>query len=392
MIGFLIALLMVACIAETNSQSQEEIVVGASQYNRYSELIQGKTVGLVVNQSSQTPTGHLVDFLLSKEVKVKAIFSPEHGFRGDADAGEEVKDSIDEATGLSLFSLYGKSKKPTEAMLKGIDIMLFDLQDVGARFYTYISTLHYVMEACAEQDIPLIVLDRPNPNGFYIDGPVLDPEFSSFVGMHPVPVVHGMTIAEYALMINGEGWLKSQACRLHVISCLNYDHNSPYELPVSPSPNLPNRESVYLYPSLCFFEGTIVSVGRGTSAPFQQIGYPNSGVGEHRFTPMPNKGASKPRYQGQECRGLDLRSFGSLPYFKKNGLQLEWLIEFYEWSKKGEEFFERAEFFDLLSGSSELREAIIAGKSAADIKRKWEADLESFKTKRKHYLLYDDFE
>ena len=288
---------------------KEQYVCGAQDTENYLHFLEGKSVGVVANQTSLIGETHLVDSLLSLGVNVKRIFTPEHGFRGSADAGAKVTGGKDEKTGIEIASLYGKTKKPTPEMLQDIDVMLFDLQDVGVRFYTYISTLSYVMEACAEQRIPVVVLDCPNPNGFYIDGPVLKTENKSFVGMHPVPVVYGMTIGEYGQMVNGEGWLKGGIhCDLTVIPVPDYDRNAIYELPVKPSPNLPNWESVYLYPSLCFFEGTIVSVGRGTEKPFQIFGHPDL-RGDFTFTPESKGGASKPMFEGERCRGFELTDY-----------------------------------------------------------------------------------
>jgi uncharacterized protein YbbC (DUF1343 family) len=316
---------------------------------------------------------------------VKRIFTPEHGFRGTADAGAKVTGGKDEKTGIEIVSLYGKTKKPTTEMLQDIEVMLFYLQDVGVRFYTYISTLSYVMEACAEQDIPVIVLDCPNPNGFYIDGPVLKPENKSFVGMHPVPVVYGMTIGEYGKMVNGESWLKDGVhCELTVVSIPGYDRNAIYELPVKPSPNLPNWESVYLYPTLCFFEGTIVSVGRGTDQPFQIFGHPDM-RGEFSFTPESKGGATKPLLEGQLCRGVELTDFAHDFATNANQLHLDWLIEAYQ-QMKDKAFF--TNYFRLLSGDKQLQLDIENGRSAEEIRASWQSDLETFKSVRNRYLIY----
>ena len=280
--------------------------VGAECTEDYLFKLKDQTVGIVGNQSTRVGKVHLVDTLLTLGIKITKIFSPEHGFRGKADAGEKVKSGVDPKTKLPVISLYGSNKKPKSEQLKGIDVLIFDIQDVGARFYTYISTLHYVMEACVENDIKLMVLDRPNPNGGYVDGPVLDSEFKSFVGMHPVPVVHGLTIGEYACMINGEGWLPNHAkCNLDIIKCKGWDHNKYYKLPIKPSPNLPNMLSIYLYPSLCFFEGTVVSVGRGTKFPFQIIGHPLFKPGNFQFTPKPGAGSKEPKLKGKLCYGIN---------------------------------------------------------------------------------------
>ena len=366
---------------------KEEYSCGAQDTDNYLHLLEGKSVGVVANQTSLIGETHLVDSLISLGVNVKRIFTPEHGFRGAADAGAKVTGGKDERTGIEIASLYGKTKKPTPEMLNDIDIMLFDLQDVGVRFYTYISTLTYVMEACAEQDIHVVVLDCPNPNGYYIDGPVLKPENRSFVGMHPVPVVYGMTIGEYGKMVNGEGWLKDGIhCELTVVGVPGYDRNAIYELPVKPSPNLPNWEAVYLYPSLCFFEGTIVSVGRGTDKPFQIFGHPDM-RGDYSFTPESKAGASKPMFEGQRCRGLDLTEYAHGYSVNPAQLQLEWLIDAYrQLTEKNYLFFTK--YFNNLAGDSILKQQIENGKSANGIRASWESDLESFKAIRSKYLIY----
>ena len=364
---------------------KEHYVSAAMQIEDYLPLLEGKQVGVVGNQTSIIGETHLVDTLLSLDVDVRKIYTPEHGFRGTADAGAKINSGKDEKTGLPIISLYGKNKKPTAEMLQGIDVILFDLQDVGVRFYTYISTMSYVMEAAAENHIPVIVLDRPNPNGFYVDGPVLKPENSSFVGMHQVPVVYGMTIGEYAKMVNGEGWLKGGiTCDLTVIPIKEYNRNAIYELPVKPSPNLPNWESVYLYPTLCFFEGTNVSVGRGTETPFQIYGHPDM-RGSFSFTPQSTSGASKPLLEGQRCRGENLVEFAH--DYSNNGkrLQLEWIIEAYQ-QLKDKGFFK--DYFRLLAGSKQMQRDIESGKSADEIRASWQNDLGAFKTIRTKYLMY----
>lgn len=369
---------------------EEELLLGAEHFDLYLPLLEGKKVGLVGNHATLIKDSHLVDILLSKEVAISKLFSPEHGFRGDADAGEKVNSSIDDKTGLPIFSLYGKDKKPSDQMLSGIEVMLFDLQDVGARFYTYISTLHYVMEACAENNIPLIVLDRPNPNGFYIDGPILEKEFTSFVGMHPLPVVHGMTMGEYADMINGEKWLKDGVkCDLNVIKMTGYDHSLRYELPEKPSPNLPNMNSIYLYPSLCFFEGTPVSVGRGTDKPFQQFGHPSFTLYSYAFTPKPTIGAKNPKLNGKNCFGRLLTKDAAL--LKREGqLDLQWLIDAYNLYPDKDSFF--TNFFVLLAGTKQLQQQIEAGMTAKEIRATWQDGLDRFqKEVRSKYLLYKDF-
>ena len=364
---------------------KEEYVSGALDTENYFRLLTDQNVGVVANQTSIVGNTHLIDTLVAAGINVKRIFTPEHGFRGAADAGAKVNNGKDEKTGIEIASLYGKTKKPTAEMLKDIDVMLFDLQDVGVRFYTYISTLTYVMEACAEQDIPVIVLDRPNPNGFYIEGPVLKTENKSFVGMHQVPVVYGMTIGEYGKMVNGEGWLKNKVhCELTVVSIPGYDRNAIYELPVKPSPNLPNWESIYLYPTLCFFEGTIVSVGRGTETPFQIFGHPDL-RGDYEFTPKSKSGASKPLLEGQRCRGMELTEFAHDFANNDNQLHLNWIIEAYQ-QLKDKDFF--TNYFRLLSGDNQLQKDIENGKSAEEIRTSWVSDLDQFKAIREKYLIY----
>ena len=365
-------------------KEDEPIKTGADNYENYLPLLKGKKVGVVSNQTGiiNIKQGHLVDFLLEKKVDVKKIFAPEHGFRGTADAGELIKDGKDTKTGLPIVSLYGNNKKPKPEQLEGIDVMVFDLQDVGARFYTYISSLHYVMEACAENNIPLIVLDRPNPNGGIVDGPILEKEYDSFVGMHPIPVLHGMTIGEYALMINGEEWLKNNIrCNLTVIPCLNYKRDMAYDLPVKPSPNLPNSQAINLYPSLCFFEGTNVSVGRGTDKQFQIYGSPYLPKTNFSFTPMPNEGAKDPVYNGKTCYGEDLTKAE-----KVNQLELKWLINAYNTTQDKSNFFNT--FFTKLAGTKKLQEQIEAGKTEDEIRKSWQEGLNEFKQVRKNYLIY----
>jgi len=372
----------------------KNILVGSEQPNLYLPLLKGKKVGIVANQTSTAGGMHLVDYLLKEKVEVKKVFAPEHGFRGDAGAGEHIADGKDTKTGLPLVSLYGKNEKPSPEMLKDLDVIVFDIQDVGARFYTYISTLHYVMEAAAENKKSVIVLDRPNPNGFYIDGPVLKKEFQSFVGMDAIPVVHGCTVGELAKMMNGEKWLKDGVqCELTVIKCTNYSHADFYELPIKPSPNLPNMSAVYLYPSLCFFEGTVVSVGRGTDYPFQCIGYPGNKTGSYTFTPKDIPGtAMNPPHEGVQCSGHLLHEFGTFYFQNNKGLYLEWLIGLYQASESKATFFSSARFFDKLAGSDQLRLDIEAGKTKEEIIATWQKDLSAYKTMRKKYLLYTDFE
>lgn len=366
------------------------VVVGAERTRVYLPLLHQQRVAVVTNQTGLIGTTHLVDSLVALKVKVVKVFAPEHGFRGDADAGEHVKGQRDARTGLPLVSLYGKNKKPSAEQLADVDVLLFDIQDVGVRFYTYISTLHYVMEAAREQQKKVIVLDRPNPNGFYVDGPVLDPAHKSFVGMHPVPLVHGMTIGEYARMINGEGWLAGGLkCDLTVVECEHYDHNRFYELPVKPSPNLPNASAVYLYPSLGLFEGTVVSVGRGTTKPFQCIGFPGNTVGQYHFTPQPMPGAKEPPHKGKECTGIDLSAYGVFQSRMERRIRLHWLIGFYQEAADKAHFF--IPFFDTLAGGKDLRERIIKGEDEETIRASWQPGLRAFIKVRQKYLLYDDF-
>jgi uncharacterized protein YbbC (DUF1343 family) len=365
---------------------------GAEQTHLYLPLLKGKTIGMVVNQTASIGNKHLVDSLLSIGISIKKVFAPEHGFRGDHSAGEFVQSGIDPLTGLQVVSLYGKKKKPSAADLNGIDCIVFDIQDVGARFYTYISTLHYVMEACAENNIQLLVLDRPNPNGFYIDGPVLDTAFHSFVGMHPVPIVHACTMGEYAQMINGEKWLKGKVkCALRVIKMKGYTHLTKYELPIRPSPNLPNMASIYLYPSLCLFEGTNLSLGRGTDFPFECIGKPGANKGSFVFVPKSIKGvAEHPPHENKACNGYLLRQNGNEVAPKLKQIQLHWLIEFYHSDTAKDKFF--TPFFDQLAGSDQLRKQITKGIPERQIRQSWQKGIAKYKLVRRKYLLYRDFE
>lgn len=369
-----------------NSEINAQIILGSARLNSYLPLLKNKKVGLVVNQSSLVKNTHLIDTLISLKVNVTTLFSPEHGLRGNYSAGEKIKSGVDDKTGLPIISLYGNNKKPTTAQLKNIDIIVFDLQDVGARFYTYISTLHYVMEALAENKKTLIVLDRPNPNGDIIDGPILDTNFKSFVGMHTIPVLHGMTMGEYARMINGQGWLKNKIkCNLKVISMSNYTHKSKYMPPVFPSPNLRTYNAIRLYASLCFFEGTNISLGRGTDKPFECIGLPNSTIGTYEFTPKSIPGvADNPPQKDILCKGFLLSKEAE----NISKLNLKWLIDFYQASSDTTHFF--TPFFDKLAGSSELRNQIIKGLSAVEIEKSWQPNLVMFKTMRKKYILYKD--
>ena len=362
------------------------ITVGAENSNAYLPLLKGKNVALVVNQSSLVGGEHLVDLLLSQKIKVQKIFAPEHGFRGQADAGQHLKNGVDAKSGLPIVSLYGKHKKPTQNDLKNIDVLVFDIQDVGVRFYTYLSTLHYIMEAAAENEIQVIVLDRPNPNGGRIDGEVLNLKYKSFVGMHPVPILYGMTIGEYALMINGEGWLKHyQKANLSVVKLGGYTHESHYSLPVKPSPNLPNDLSVYLYPSLAFFEGTTFSAGRGTQRQFQLYGSPYYSKKAFSFKPISREGAKYPKHQNKICYGVDL---SGETQEVNGGINLSYLLDAYNHYPYKKKFFLKSKFIDKLSGSAKLRQQVRAGKSAKEIKQSWQKGLEKFKQIRQNYLLY----
>jgi len=373
-----------------NAQQKNDISPGANRMTEYLPLVKDKNVGVVSNQTSLVKTDddghvHLVDTLLKRDIKVKKVFAPEHGFRGKADAGELIEDGIDRKTGLPIISLYGENKMPSRAQLKDIDIMLFDIQDVGVRFYTYISTLHYIMKACAKFEIPLIVLDRPNPNADLVDGPVLQEGFESFVGMHPIPVAHGLTIAEYAKMINGEGWLgKNLRTDLHLIYMENYDRSMRYEPPVPPSPNLPNYRSIRYYPSLCFFEGTQISVGRGTDIPFQVFGAPFLPKEKYpfSFTPQPNEGSQYPKHEGEKCHGM---KFDGPP---ASGIDLKYLVQAYKDRSKQTDFFN--DFFNKLAGNSSLKKKIKDGWTAEAIKASWQDGIENYRTMRSAYERYPD--
>ncbi len=359
------------------------IYPGAYQTAKYLPLLKNKRVAIVGNQTSEINGVHLVDTLLHSGINVIKVFAPEHGFRGQASAGEHVSNSKDIKTGLPIISLYGKHKKPTRADLHDIDIIVFDIQDVGVRFYTYLSTLHYVMEAAAENAIPLLVLDRPNPNSDYIDGPVMQPDNRSFVGLHPVPIVYAMTIGEYARMINGEKWLKNGVqTDLTVIKINNYQHGDIYQLPVKPSPNLPNYQAIRLYPSLCLFEGTDVSVGRGTNFPFQVYGSPYLPDTGFQFTPEPNSGSKWPKHQGEVCYGKDLRNITP-----PAEIYLDWLVKTYKLYPDKAIFFNK--FFDRLSGDKALKQMIKDGKSIIEIKDTWQPEINKFKKIRSKYLIYN---
>ncbi|HEY9169076.1 MAG TPA: DUF1343 domain-containing protein [Lutibacter sp.] len=365
----------------------KEIVVGANNTAAYLPLLAGKNVALVTNQTSvlfkKNGFTHLVDSLLSQGITIKKVFSPEHGFRGDVDAGEIVADGIDVKTGLPIVSLYGKNKKPSQEQLLGIDLVVFDIQDVGVRFYTYISTLHYVMEACAENNIPLIVLDRPNPNAHFIDGPTLKMEHSTFLGMHPVPLVYGMTIGEYAQMINGEQWLKDKVtCNLTVIPLQNYTHQSEYHLPIKPSPNLPNDQAINLYPSLGFFEGTNINAGRGTENQFQQYGAPFFPKSNFTYTPQPNPGSKNPKHLGKLCYGVNLKNTKRM-----SNVNINWLLDAYSKTPNTESFFGSS--FTAHVGNTELEIQIKNEISAKEIQNSWQPEIAVFKIVRAKYLLYE---
>lgn len=370
---------------------QSKILCGADRTDAYLDLIRGKAIGVVANPTSRIGQAHLVDSLAGCGVRIMKVFAPEHGFRGEEEAGGLISSGVDPQTGIQVVSLYGSHKKPTSADLAGLDLLIFDIQDVGVRFYTYISTLHLVMESCAAEGKPLWVLDRPNPNGFYIDGPILDTAYRSFVGMHPVPVVHGMTIGEYARMINGEHWLENGgSCDLTVIPCLGYDHQTEYILPVQPSPNLPNQVSVYLYPSLCFFEGSVISMGRGTDFPFQVYGHPMMS-GDFRFTPKSLPGKSlHPMHEGKVCAGRDLRWDGLYEFSKRPGLILDWLMDAWQRMGKSPGFFN--DYFNTLAGTDQLRIQIQQGFSEKQIRSTWKTGLHNYQEMRSKYLLYPDSE
>lgn len=372
-----------------------DIVPAAAQFHKYVDFLKDKRLGLVVNHTSTVGTHHLVDTLVRMRFDIKKIFAPEHGFRGKADAGEKLKDGLDARTGISIVSLYGKNRKPNATQFQDLDLVIFDIQDVGTRFYTYTSTMTYVMEACAENNVPLLILDRPNPNGHYVDGPVLEKDQKSFVGLHPVPVVHGLTVAEYAHMINEEGWLENEVqCELYHVECLNYDHTKFYQLPIPPSPNLPNMKSIYLYPSLCWFEGTTVSVGRGTTKQFQVYGHPDCSIGNYNFKPIPREGAKKPKHEGLSCKGYDLSQLTIEKLQTSTQLNLNYLVDFYTNLSEDQQaaFFNKNNFFDKLAGTSTLQAQLKEGTSISAIQKEWKAALDNYKKLRKKYLLYKDFE
>lgn len=371
------------------AQQPIKIITGAERTDLYLPLLKGKRVAIVANHTSVIGRTHLVDSLCNRNVKISCIFAPEHGFRGQAGAGEKVKSTVDSITGLKVISLYGKKLKPAQEDLKDVDYVIFDIQDVGVRFYTYISTLQYIMEACADNNIPLLVLDRPNPNAYKVDGPVLEKQYASFVGMQSIPVMYGMTIGEYAKMLNGEKWLKTKnACKLKVIPLLNYTHDTECQLSIPPSPNLRSMDAIYLYPSLCFFEGTIVSVGRGTDHPFQIMGHPKMTFGSYTFTPRTMKNiVANPPYKDTLCYGMNLSGNGLMIRNEKCGLELSWLIEAYKTAPDTGQFFNT--FFEKLAGTAKLREDIKAGKTEEQIKARWKPGIDAFLLIRKKYLLYN---
>ncbi|MBN1252355.1 MAG: DUF1343 domain-containing protein [Bacteroidales bacterium] len=376
---------------KTNQTSDNKaIITGAEQSELYLDLLKNKKIALVVNQSSLVKGKHLLDFLIENKIKIVKIFAPEHGFRGNIDRGAHINNEIDEKTGVPIISMFGKNKRPTKEQLQDIDILIFDIQDAGARFFTYISSMHEVMEACAQNKKPLIILDRPNPLGDYVDGPVMQEKFKSFVGMHKIPIVHGLTVGELAQMINGESWLENNnKCELKIIKVKNYNHKMQYILPVKPSPNLPNQLSIRLYPSLCFFEATNISIGRGTEFPFQVIGFPDKIFGDSLFIPKDIEGMQiNPVQEGKICYGIDLRDL--IP--ENQHFTLKYLINFYIKSNLKDNFFSRPKWFNLLAGNNILVNQIKNGLSEEEIKKTWEKELTEYKKIRKKYLLYADFE
>ncbi len=378
-------------VVQLNAFDDTKPQPAAENFKAYQAYLSNKKAGLIVNHTSTVNNVHLVDYLLDKNINIKKIFTPEHGFKGTADAGEKVFNNV--YKNIDIVSLYGKNKKPTAEQLNGLEVLVFDMQDVGARFYTYISTMHFVMEAAAEQHIPVVVLDRPNPNGHYVDGPVRTPEFESFIAQHPIPVVHGMTIGELAKMINAEAWLADGvSCDLTVIPCNNYTHQKNYTLPIKPSPNLPNQRSIYLYPGLCFFEGTVLSIGRGTDKQFQLIGHPSLKEMPFQFTPVSSPGAKYPKLENEACFGVDLTTLDEADLFKQQQLDISWLLKMYEAFDNKSHFFLENGFFDKLAGTTKLRQQIIDGLTEQQIRTSWQAGIDAFKAKRKQYLLYPDFE
>ena len=396
LVGISICIALLQAFVPLERSIEGKLKTGAEQMDKYVPYLKDKRVGMVVNQTSIIEGVSSVDKLISLGVKVVTIFGPEHGFRGNAGAGVKIDNAVDAKTGIPIFSLYGTHLKPTTDDLKGIELMVFDIQDVGARFYTYISTLHYVMEACAENNIELIILDRPNPNGFYVDGPVMEEKQKSFIGMHPIPIVHGLTIGEYAQMINGEGWLINKLkCKLNIVKLANYTHQTPYTLPVKPSPNLNTQRSILLYPSLCLFEGTILSQGRGTLFPFQLLGSPDfAGQYKFSFRPISIPGMSEsPIHKDKLCFGIDLRSYNVEKFRKTGQINLKWLIDLYQAYPDKSKFFDNNQSpqignFNRLAGTDALKQQIIDGKSEEEIRMSWEPALSSYKMMRRSYLLY----
>ncbi|MBA2563391.1 MAG: DUF1343 domain-containing protein [Chitinophagaceae bacterium] len=402
-------LIIVLFLSYMNVFPQSRIMPGAERMDVYVPLLKGKAVALFANQTSMVLNTHLADTLIKSGVNIVKIFGPEHGFRGAADAGEKIANYVDKATGVQVISLYGEHRKPTADDLKGVDVMIFDIQDVGVRFYTYISSLEYYIEAALENAKPLLILDRPNPNGFYVDGPVLDKKFKSFIGMQPIPIVYGMTIGEYAMMIAGEKWLSEKAnekyhyyqkaqnspdtpFHLLVIKCKNYDHNSKYILPVKPSPNLPEIQSTYWYPSTCFFEGTALNEGRGTDKPFQYFGHPSLPKTLFSFTPTSKEGAKEPKLKDQLCYGWNLSGTPE-EVLKRidNKIQLKWILQAYKLFPQKDKFFLKSASLNRLAGNDVFMEQIKSGKSENEIRQSWEPALSNFKKIRKKYLLYNDF-
>ena len=389
----LTAFLFAYCsICRAQTVYEKDIRHGSQQTERYLPILEHQNVALCVNQTSMVGQRHLLDTLLSLGVNVKKIFCPEHGFRGDAEAGKHISNQIDTKTGLPIISLYGNNKKPTKEQLQDIDIIIFDIQDVGARFYTYISTLTLLMEAAAENDKVVLVFDRPNPNGYWVDGCILQSEFQSFVGMHSVPINHGMTIAEYARMVNGEHWLKNNlTCKLLWVKVQGYNHAMRYQLPISPSPNLSSMEAIYLYPTLCLFEGTPMSIGRGTNAPFCLLGYPDFGAKDTVFVPQNIVGvATNPPCLGKQCNGYNLKQWAHDTLINKNRIDIDLLINAYNSFDEKDKFF--TPFFNKLAGNATLAQQIKDGKNASQIRQSWQSELQDFKKIRKKYLLYKDFQ
>ncbi len=381
--------LLLPVLAGTGCAQTGRVVPGDEQTDIYLPWLEGRRVALFSNHTGRVGDRHILDILLEKGVNVTAVFAPEHGFRGDADAGEHVSGSVDARTGVPILSLYdGKNRKPSAASMRRFDILLVDIQDVGTRFYTYYITLCRLMDACAEHGKRVVVLDRPNPNGHYVDGPVLDMRFRSGVGWLPIPLVHGMTLGELARMVNGEGWLtKGRTCPLRVVPCLNYTHRTPYVLPVPPSPNLPDMKSVYLYPSTCLFEGTPVSLGRGTDKPFQVYGHPDMKGCSYSFTPRSRAGAKHPPLENRLCHGVDLSGLSD-EAIRREGVNLHYVIDAYRRLEMGKDFFRP--FFDLLMGTDSVRLQILQGKDADEIRAGWQEEVERFKRQRKPYLLYEE--